>query len=188
MAKIDIPDKGKNVLLHCCCAPCSSAIVEWMVNNGINPTLYFYNPNIFPFEEYDKRKAECIRYAGHWALKIVDADHDHDEWLSAVTGLEQEPERGHRCLECFKIRLLNTAIYAQNNGYQIITTTLSSSRWKDMEQISEAGKFAVSNVRNVEFWAQNWKKNGLSERRSTLIREFNFYNQQYCGCEFSRRL
>ena len=188
MANIELPKKGKNVLLHCCCAPCSSAIVEWMVNNGIKPTLYFYNPNIYPYVESEKRKVECIRYAGHWDLKIVDADYSHDEWLTGVTGLEHEPERGLRCMECFKMRLLKTAEYAQNNSYQIITTTLSSSRWKDAEQIAEAGRFAVSKVDGVNFWAQNWRKNGLSERRSALIKEFKFYNQQYCGCEFSVRV
>ena len=158
------------------------------MNNDIKPTLYFYNPNIFPREEYDKRKAECIRYAEHWNLKIVDSDYDHDEWLSVVNGLEQEPERGRRCSECFKIRLINAAKYAQNNGYQIITTTLSSSRWKDVEQVADAGRLAVSTVNDVEYWDQNWRKNGLSERRSILIKEFAFYNQQYCGCEFSMRL
>jgi len=185
MSRIEILGLEKKVLLHCCCAPCSSAILEWMVNNDIEPTLYFYNPNIYPKEEYDKRKLECIKHAGRLNLEIVDADYDHDEWLAVVTGLEDEPERGRRCAECFKMRLLGAATFAQNNRFHILTTTLTSSRWKDADQVAEAGRFAVSQVNGVEFWAQNWKKNGLSERRSILVKEFNFYNQQYCGCEYS---
>lgn len=185
MPGIKIPSKGKKVLLHCCCAPCSSAILEWMANNGIKPTLFFYNPNIYPKEEYEKRKEECVKHAGRLNLEIVDADYDHNEWLVVVRGLEEEPERGQRCVECFKMRMIGAATFAQNNGFHILTTTLTSSRWKDADQVAEAGRFAVSQVTGVEFWAQNWKKNGLSERRSILVREFGFYNQLYCGCEYS---
>jgi len=182
---ITVPGNTKKVLLHCCCAPCSSAIVDWMVNNGVVPTLFYYNPNIFPVEEYEKRKRECTRYAQSLGLEIVDADWDHEHWKGTIAGLEEEPERGKRCLECFKMRLLKTAQYAQENGFGVITTTLASSRWKDLEQINEAGKFAVAQTQGVNYWDQNWRKHGLSERRWELIKEYGFYNQQYCGCEFS---
>ena len=185
--EIIAPGGATKVLLHTCCAPCSSAIVEWMVQHGITPTIYYFNPNIYPREEYDIRKNECSRYAQSLGLEIVDADYDHEKWLEEMRGLEQEPERGPRCLKCFKYRLLKTAQYAQDHGFTVITTTLASSRWKSLEQIEEAGLFAASKYPDVTFWAQNWRKGGLSERRIQIIKEYGFYNQQYCGCEFSMR-
>lgn len=184
---IEAPGGATKVLLHTCCAPCSSAIVECMVKHGITPTIYYFNPNIYPLEEYEIRKNECSRYAKSLGLEIVDEDYDHMAWLNEIKGLENEPERGGRCLKCFKLRLLKTAQYARDHGFAVITTTLASSRWKSLEQIEEAGRFAESQVPGVTFWAQNWRKGGLSERRIQIIKEYNFYNQQYCGCEFSMR-
>jgi Uncharacterized protein conserved in bacteria len=185
--KIEIPLGVTEILLHTCCAPCSSAIVECLMEHGLSPTLFYYNPNIFPDEEYEKRKAECIRHAKMLGLDFVDADYDHKKWLDAVKGLEAEPERGARCLQCFKERLTATALYAHEKGFKVFTTTLATSRWKSLEQIFEAGAYAESLVPEVKFWAQNWRKGGLNERRNELIREYGFYNQKYCGCEFSKR-
>ena len=177
------------VLLHICCAPCSSAIIEAMMLSGITPVIYYCNPNIYPREEYDIRKDECTRYAESLGLEIVDADYDHENWLEAMKGLESEPERGGRCLKCFKMRLLRTAQYARERGIKVITTTLASSRWKSLEQINEAGLWACAQLgdESVMFWEQNWRKGGLQERRLQIIKEYDFYNQQYCGCEFSMR-
>ena len=182
------------VLLHTCCAPCSSAIIEAMLSNGITPVIYYCNPNIYPREEYEIRKNECTRYAQSLGLEIVDADYDHENWLEAVKGMENEPERGGRCLKCFKLRLLRTALYAKERGIRVITTTLASSRWKSLDQINEAGSWAVGQVedktippddRSVIWWDRNWRKGGLQERRQQIIKEYDFYNQLYCGCEFS---
>ena len=202
------------VLLHTCCAPCSSAIIEALMRNGITPVIYYCNPNIYPFEEYEIRKNECTRYAESLGLEIVDADYDHGNWLEAVKGLEGEPERGGRCLKCFKLRLLRTAEYARQRGIKVMTTTLASSRWKSLDQINEAGFWACRSVSSgktgsppdevpesgglsgnsgenpdctVIWWDQNWRKGGLQERRLQIIREYDFYNQLYCGCEFSMR-
>ncbi len=185
--EIQAPGGATEVLLHTCCAPCSSAIVECMMQHGITPTIYYCNPNIYPFEEYEIRKNECTRYARSLGLEIVDDDYDHESWLREMKGLEEEPERGGRCLKCFKYRLLRTAAYARDHGFTVMTTTLASSRWKCLEQIEEAGRFAETQVPEVTFWAQNWRKGGLSERRIQIIKEYNFYNQRYCGCEFSMR-
>ncbi len=182
-----VPQGETRVLLHTCCAPCSSAIVECMVKHGITPVIYYCNPNIYPEKEYTTRKDECTRYARSLGLDIVDADYNHAAWLKRMKGLEKEPERGSRCLECFKMRLRSTAQYAHDNGFKVITTTLASSRWKSLEQINAAGEWAVSPFEDVEWWGQNWRKGGLSERRAAIIREYDFYNQQYCGCEFSMR-
>jgi predicted adenine nucleotide alpha hydrolase (AANH) superfamily ATPase len=158
-----------------------------MMQHGLTPVIYYCNPNIYPLEEYLIRKNECTRYARSLGLEIVDADYHHAEWLRQMAGMEGEPERGGRCLRCFKMRLLSTARYAHEHGFTVITTTLASSRWKSLEQIEEAGLWATSAFPDVTFWAQNWRKGGLSERRIALIKEYGFYNQQYCGCEFSMR-
>ena len=102
---IMVPMGETTVLLHTCCAPCSSAIIECLLNHGITPVIYYCNPNIFPSEEYEIRKSECTRYARSLGLEIIDDDYDHGSWLEAVKGLESEPERGGRCLKCFKYRL-----------------------------------------------------------------------------------
>lgn len=202
---IEVPMEEKVVLLHTCCAPCSSAIIEAMMKVGITPVIYYCNPNIYPQEEYEIRKNECTRYAQALGLEIVDADYDHENWLEAMKGLENEPERGGRCLKCFKLRLLRTAQYARERGIKVITTTLASSRWKSLEQINEAGQWAVSKANGIVdvsqlgensippsdgeviWWDQNWRKGGLQERRNQILKEYDFYNQLYCGCEFSMR-
>lgn len=210
---LQAPMGETTVLLHTCCAPCSSAIIEAMVQNGITPVIYYCNPNIYPREEYEIRKNECTRYAQSLGLEIIDADYDHENWLEAVKGLEGEPERGGRCLKCFKLRLLRTAQYARERGIKVITTTLASSRWKSLDQINEAGQWACQAVSSgnpgrfpdkepesdslsgnrqedtdkVIWWDRNWRKGGLQERRLQIIREYDFYNQLYCGCEFSMR-
>ncbi|HIZ87953.1 MAG TPA: epoxyqueuosine reductase QueH [Candidatus Coprenecus pullistercoris] len=209
----------EKVLLHSCCAPCSAAILEWMGQNGYEPTILFYNPNIFPEEEYLKRKNEIVRYAQEIGVAIVDLDggnaeirsgreltagmtepgnaeeqqgaagdfweQQHTQWLKCTVGLENEPERGGRCLACFKHRLCTAASYAADYGFPLFTTTLASSRWKDIRQINEAGFYAEEHCGRslTRFWDRNWRKGGLYERRNILARQF--YNQQYCGCEFS---
>lgn len=185
--EITVPNGATKVLLHTCCAPCSSAIIECLMKHGIRPTIYYCNPNIFPKEEYDIRKNECTRYAQSLGLDIVDADYDHAHWLQCVQGLEDEPERGGRCLQCFRLRLRRTAEYAHEHGFSVVTTTLASSRWKSLEQINAAGRWAVQPFADVCWWEQNWRKGGLQERRLAIIREYDFYNQLYCGCEFSMR-
>lgn len=183
--KVDVPGNETRVLLHTCCAPCSSAIIECLMQHGITPVVYYCNPNIYPNEEYLIRKNECTRYAESLGISFVEDNYNHEEWLKCVRGMENEPERGSRCLECFKMRLRRSAQYAHEHGIKVITTTLASSRWKSLEQINEAGLYAVEPYPDVTWWDQNWRKGGLSERRIAIIKEYNFYNQQYCGCEFS---
>ncbi len=176
------------ILLHCCCAPCSSAILEWMMARDIKPTLFYCNPNIYPLEEYLIRKNEITRYAEKLGIGIIDDDYDHEAWLCHVKGLEQEPERGGRCLQCFKLRLLRTAQKAVELGFSEFTTTLASSRWKSLDQINAAGQWASAQVGGaVKFNEKNWRKGGLQQRRNELLKENGFYNQLYCGCEFSFR-
>ena len=209
---IVIPDGCTEVLLHACCAPCSSAIVEWLVANGVRPTIFYYNPNIWPREEYEIRKRESKRHAESLGIRWIDGDYVHEEWRQGVCfrgtrneeggtreeayDVETEPERGRRCEACFTLRLTATARKAQELGIKYFATTLASSRWKSLEQIERAGRRAEQIVNSkctaeptplCSFWAQNWRKGGLQERRNELLKEYGFYNQQYCGCEFSAR-
>ncbi len=192
--------RNMRILLHCCCAPCSTAILEWMVEEGLKPGVFFSNSNIVPFEEYVKRRDELARYAASFGLEIVDDEYDHGTWLEYVrcrlvslsnhgpsTGsgtVLAGPERGPRCQACFEFRLMRAAKYAATNGYDILTTTLASSRWKDLSQVDSAGRLAVKDT-NVVWWGQNWRKGGLQERRNFLIKSCALYNQTWCGCEFS---
>lgn len=203
--------------MHACCAPCSSAIVEWLMAHGVRPTIFYYNPNIWPREEYEIRKQESKRHAESLGIEWIDGDYDHEGWLEGVTrtpsceggacyDVATEPERGRRCEQCFTLRLTKTAQKAKELGFGWFTTTLASSRWKSLEQINRAGERAETLVngeglmgngegvfdersgraeRRVNFWAQNWRKGGLQERRNQLLKAYGFYNQQYCGCEFS---
>jgi len=203
------PADCTELLLHACCAPCSSAIVEWLLSNGVRPTIFYYNPNIWPREEYEIRKEESKRHAESLGIQWIDGDYRHDEWLQGVCGLEGEPERGRRCEQCFLLRLTAAARKAAELGIPYFATTLASSRWKNLDQINRAGLAAQEIVNHelsiviatphfdlrsknsqfsiVNFWPQNWRKGGLQERRNQLLKEYGFYNQQYCGCEFSRQ-
>ena len=189
--------KGR-ILLHCCCAPCSTAILEWMVAEGLKPGVFFSNSNIVPFEEYLKRRDELARFAASFGLDVIDDEYDHEAWLeyvrsrvkdllSPVPELADVPERGPRCLACFEFRLRRAAEYAVTHGYDILTTTLASSRWKDLSQVNAAGYRAVGETAGqLTWWPQNWRKGGLQERRNFLIKSCALYNQTWCGCEFSR--
>ena len=190
-SSIVVPEGCKRVLLHACCAPCSSAIVEWLLAHGIEPIIYYFNPNIYPQEEYEIRKNESKRHAESLGIRWIDDDYNHASWQQAMCGLENEPERGRRCEKCFYYRLAATAKKAKELGIPFFATTLASSRWKNLEQINAAGEKAAAECSGGEplaFWAQNWRKDGLQERRNELLKEYNFYNQLYCGCEYSRRL
>lgn len=183
---LEPPARGR-ILLHSCCAPCSAAIIERLSKDGAEFSVFYFNPNIFPREEYELRKSENKKLAESFGAEFIDADWTHGEWLAECGALAGEPERGARCLECFKLRLLKTAEYAARNSYAAFSTTLSSSRWKNIEQVFEAGAFAEKAAGGPKFWARNWRRGGLSERRAQLLRERGFYNQQYCGCEFSAK-
>ena len=179
------------ILLHCCCGPCSTAILEWMVTEGLRPGVFFSNSNIVPFEEYVKRRDELARYVSSFGLEVIDDEYDHEAWLEYVRSRSMSeiegPERGPRCQACFEFRLCRAAEYAVSHGYSILTTTLASSRWKDLRQVNDAGSFAVREAVPLLWWPQNWRKGGLQERRNFLIKSCALYNQTWCGCEFSHR-
>ncbi len=174
----------KSLLLHACCAPCSSACLE-RLKDFFDITVLFYNPNIED-EEYYKRKAELIKLlaATGWA-KVLDCDRDTDKFASAICGLEREKEGGKRCVKCFELRLDKTAEIAAANGFDAFTTTLTISPLKNAELINAAGEAAAKRHGTRWLHCDFKKKNGYL-RSLQLSKEYELYRQNYCGCIYSR--
>jgi predicted adenine nucleotide alpha hydrolase (AANH) superfamily ATPase len=184
---LPVPGGQEKVLLHSCCAPCSGEVMEAMLVSGLDITIYFYNPNIHPREEYDLRKSENIRYAEKMNIPFIDADYDTDNWFARVKGMEWEPEKGKRCTECFDMRFERTALYAHENGFSLFTSCLGISRWKNMNQINDCGKRAAARYEGLTYWDYNWRKGGGADRMIDIAKRENFYQQEYCGCIYSLR-
>lgn len=156
-------------------------------SSGIEQTVFFYNPNIHPVEEYELRKDENKRFCDKLKLPFIDADYDKDNWFERVKGLENEPERGKRCTVCFDMRFERTALYAREHGFPVISSTLGISRWKNMDQINDSGVRAASRYPDITYWTFNWRKRGGSQRMIELAKQEAFYQQEYCGCVYSLR-
>lgn len=184
--KLILPEGTQNLLLHSCCAPCAGEIMEALQASKIQFTIYFYNPNIHPKKEYLLRKDENIKFAEQMNIPFIDADYDRDEWFKRAKGMENEPERGIRCTMCFDMRFVKTAEYAKKHGFDVISSTLGISRWKNMSQINECGEKAAALYKLI-YWTYNWRKSGGSQRMIEISKREQFYQQQYCGCVFSRR-
>ena len=134
--KLETPNGESSLLLHSCCAPCAGEIMEAVAASDIDTTVYFYNPNIHPIEEYELRKEENKRYCEALDFKFIDADYDKDNWFDRIKGLEDEPERGERCTKCFDMRFERSALFAHENNFSLFATTLGISRWKDLDPVS----------------------------------------------------
>lgn len=184
---LPVPNGADRVLLHSCCAPCSGEVMEAMAASGLAITVFFYNPNIHPREEYDLRKDENIRFAEKMGIPFIDNDYDTSNWYARVKGMEWEPERGKRCTECFDMRFERTALYAHEHGFPLFTSCLGISRWKDMNQINGCGHRAAARYEGLEYWDYNWRKNNGSHRMIDISKREHFYMQQYCGCVYSWR-
>lgn len=185
--KLFMPKKHSSLLLHSCCAPCACEIMEALAASNIKTTVFFYNPNIHPKEEYEIRKNENRRFCDKLGFKCIDADYDRDNWFKRIKGLENEPERGKRCTQCFDMRFERSALYAEENGYGVYATTLGISRWKDMDQINASGFRAAKRYESVTYWDFNWRKQGGASRMIEIAKREEFYQQEYCGCIYSLR-
>ena len=185
--ELEFPHMDKKLLLHSCCAPCAGEIMEAVAASGIDTTVYFYNPNIHPEEEYLIRKEENIKFCKKLGFNFIDADYETDNWFERVQGLEQEPERGKRCTQCFDMRFEKSALYAVENDFPVFATTLGISRWKDMNQINSSGTRAANRYEELIYWDFNWRKQGGSSRMIEISKRENFYQQEYCGCVYSLR-
>ncbi|MDD2296512.1 MAG: epoxyqueuosine reductase QueH [Sphaerochaetaceae bacterium] len=169
------------LLLHCCCGPCSTSSIERLREEGYEPILFFGNSNIFPPEEAEKRFKALRVVADHFALKIIHQPYNHTSWLHAIKGHEQDPEQGQRCAICFAYNLAEAAQEAKRLGIPYFTTTLTVSPHKNSPLIFKVGKHWDN------FVALNFKKKGGFQRSLELSRMLNLYRQDYCGCEFSKQ-
>jgi hypothetical protein len=181
----DISPNLPKLLLHVCCGPCSTEVIGRLAkDHGL--VLYFFNPNIFPKEEHDRRLDEAEKYARDHGIPFIPAPYDHEGWLAAVKGLEAEPEGGKRCAACFALRLSAAARKARDEGAELFTTTLTISPHKDARVVNAAGE-AAARAQGLHFLAADFKKMDGFLRSCRLAREAGMYRQDYCGCEFSVR-
>lgn len=185
--ELKLPDHTQRLLLHSCCAPCSASIIERLVYSEIDVTVYFYNPNIQPQKEYLLRKEQNIQFAEKLGVTFIDGDYDAKAWLKRTKALANEPERGQRCKICFDIRLEQTARFAHQHHFELFSSSLGISRWKNLEQIHASGQEAASHYPDLQYWSFNWRKKGGSQRMIELAKQEHFYQQQYCGCVYSLR-
>lgn len=186
LAKITTP---KKILLHSCCAPCSSHVITYLAPY-FDITVLYYNPNIYPKEEYEKRKQEQIKLINELntpnKLDYLDCDYDNDVYEELIKGYENCPERGARCPICFKLRLEKTAKLAKEHNYDYFCTTLTVSPYKNATQINEIGA-SISDKYQIKWLYSDFKKEDGYKKSIELSKKYNLYRQNYCGCIYSQR-
>ena len=184
MPKIEL--RKPSLLLHICCIGCGVAISK-SLQDEFSVTLYFYNPNIYPAQEYAKRLEETKKVAQRFKIPLIKADYDHSAWLRLVKGLENEKERGRRCLVCYLDRLERTAKQAKEEmGFEYFSTTLTVSPHKDAVVILDQGNNLAKKY-GLKFLSRDFKKNNGFKEATSISKELKLYRQNYCGCEFSFR-
>ena len=183
ISKLDYKPK---LLLHSCCGPCSSYVISYL-RDYFDITIIYYNPNIYPYEEYIKRKDEQIRLIDNFSdVSFIDCDYDNDVYERLIKGLENEPERGKRCSVCFRLRLSKTAEIAENNGFEYFGTTLTVSPYKNASIINMIGE-DIAKEYNVKWLYSDFKKNDGYKKSIELSKKYNLYRQDYCGCIYSKK-
>lgn len=182
-------NKNKKVLLHSCCAPCSSYVLSYLTNY-LDITVLYYNPNISPKEEYELRKQEQIKIINkldkNHKIDYIDCDWENDRYEQVIKGLENEPERGSRCTKCFYLRLEKTAKMAKQLGYDYFCTTLTLSPYKNAKLLNEIG-FELEKKYDIKYLPSDFKKNEGYKQSIELSKKYNLYRQDYCGCIYSKR-
>ena len=195
MNKIDYNKKMKEIisslnskpklLLHSCCGPCSSSVLT-KIKDYFDVTVLYYNPNIYPKDEYLHRKSEQIRLLNELKIKFMDCDYNEEEFLCKVKGLENEKEGGARCNKCFWLRLNQTALLASKNNFEYFGTTLSVSPHKNSDIINKIGE-NLQNEYKINYLFSDFKKEDGYLNSIKLAKEYNLYRQDYCGCRYSLR-
>lgn len=176
------------LFLHSCCAPCSSYTLEYL-NNCFDITVYYFNPNISPKAEFDKRYAEQKRLIealpSKHPIKLVCGEYDYNDFLKIAKGYEDVPEGGERCFRCYRMRLESTAKLAKEQGFDYFCTTLSISPLKNSQKINEIG-YEVAEKYGIKWLPSDFKKKEGYKRSIELSREYQLYRQNFCGCVFSK--
>lgn len=190
LEQIKREDQTPSLLLHSCCAPCSSYTIEYL-SDYFKITVFYYNPNISPKEEYEKRKAEQIRFISQIKTKnevrFLDSDYNAEEFFEIAKGYEECREGGQRCFRCYELRMRKTAQLAKQNGYDYFCTTLSISPLKNSQKINEIGK-CIENDLKVLWLPSDFKKREGYKRSIELSKEYNLYRQNFCGCIYSKEI
>ena len=185
----NMTSKPKRLLLHSCCAPCSSYVLEYLANY-LEITVFYYNPNIFPKEEFHSRADEQEKLIGQLTTKypitFVKGDYNSKDFYHVVAGLEDEKEGGERCFVCYELRLREAAKMAKEEGFDFFTTTLSISPLKNAGKLNEIGK-KLSNEYGVSYLFSDFKKKSGYQRSVELSSQYGLYRQDYCGCVFSKK-
>ncbi|MBQ5430928.1 MAG: epoxyqueuosine reductase QueH [Lachnospiraceae bacterium] len=188
-AALEEEGKVPSLLLHSCCAPCSSYCIEYL-SQFFHVTVFYYNPNIYPDEEYAHRVVEqqafIRKFPARYPVSFVEGDFEKDRFYEVAKGLEKEPERGARCTQCFHLRLGKTAQKAAELGMDFFTTTLTISPMKDAALLNEIGEQEAT-LHKVRWLPSDFKKNNGYLRSCQLSEEYGIYRQDYCGCVFSMR-
>ncbi len=173
---------NEKILLLSCCGPCSCAVIKKMAEDGVDFAVAFYNPNIRPLSEYEKRRDENKRVCEIYHVPFIELEYDNARWCALTKGLENEPERGKRCDICFQMRLTRVMEYALNNGFTAVSSVLGVSRYKDLDQVNRAAARAGQKT-GCPYIEIEGRKNGMQDLRLELIKELGLYNQNYCGCK-----
>lgn len=185
----DNKDKTPRLLLHSCCAPCSSYVLEYLTNY-FEITILFYNPNISEEKEYIKRLEEIKKLVEEIPhknkIEIVEGRYEPKEFFDITRGLENAPEGGERCFKCYKLREEEAAKYAKDNNYDFFTTTLSISPHKNADKLNEIGE-ELQDKYQVNYLYADFKKKGGYQRSIELSKEYDLYRQDFCGCVYSKR-
>ena len=177
---------NNKIILHACCAVCATYPIDLLKKEGYIPIVYFDNPNIYPFEEYEIRRAELVNYCKKYDIEYCQNKYENEVWDDFVKGLENEPEKGLRCDKCFQLRLEQTANKAIELGIKKFTTSIVISPHKNFSKIAEiASNIAIEN--NLDYLKIDFKKNDGFLKTNRISRELNLYRQNYCGCKFSLR-
>lgn len=189
LEKIAQKKRAPKLFLHSCCAPCSTYVLEYL-SRYFAITVFYYNPNIYPEEEYRKRVKEQKQFIQNFPaqneISFLEGTYDKDRFYEMAKGLEMEPEGQKRCMGCYRLRLQEAAVRARSHGMDFFTTTLSISPMKDAEKLNQIGE-ALAKEYGVEYLNSDFKKKNGYQRSVEISRDFHMYRQDYCGCVFSIR-
>lgn len=178
--------KKNKIVLHACCGICSGYPVSSLIDAGYQVVVYFYNPNIYPAKEYQKRLDAERTLCAHFGCELVEAEYNPEEFYKVANGLELEPERGKRCDKCFELRLKKTAEFTKSRGIKTFTTSIVISPHKNFQKLSEIGQ-QIAQENDLEFLAIDFKKKDGFLKTNKISKELGLYRQNYCGCKFSLR-
>ena len=178
--------KKNKIVLHACCAICSGYPISYLKDLGYEVVVYFYNPNIYPQEEYQRRLEAERTLCKYFDVVLVEGEYEPNEYYDYVKGLESEPEKGSRCDKCFELRLYKTADFAKSIGVEEFTTSIVISPHKNFEKLSKIGE-KISNESGINYLSIDFKKKDGFLKTNKISKELGLYRQNYCGCKFALR-